>query len=76
MLDAAALEKKGVPTVTIVWDTFERAARVAAQVRGVPNAKFAITPHRTGMDTPETQRAKARAALPDIVSQLLAGEAQ
>lgn len=71
MLDAAALEKKGIHTVTIVWDTFEKAARIAARVQGVPNIKLVITPNRTGSDTPEHQKAKARIAVPEIVKQLL-----
>ena len=73
MLDAAALEKKGIHTVTIVWDTFEKAAKMHARVQGVPDAKLAITPHRKGHDTAETQRAKARTLVPEIVSMLLTG---
>jgi hypothetical protein len=72
VLDAAALEKKGVHTVTIAWDTFEKAARIAARVQKVPDIRLSIIPHRKGSDTPEIQRAKARAAAPDIVRQLLA----
>ncbi|MES2999568.1 MAG: hypothetical protein V4787_02675 [Pseudomonadota bacterium] len=58
--------------MTIVWDTFEKAARTHARVQGVPGAKFVITPHRRGTDASEEQRAKARAAVPEIVKQLLA----
>ena len=72
MLDAAALEKKGIHTVTIVWDTFVRAATAAARVHGVPDAAFAVTPHRRGTEGPEEQRAKARALVPEIVRKLLA----
>ena len=71
MLDAAALEKKGVHTVTIVWDTFEKAAKIAARVQGVPDIKLVITPNRKGDETAEDQRAKARIAIPEIVKQLL-----
>ena len=72
MFDAAALEKKGIHTVTIVWDTFEKAARIAARVQGVPDIKLVVTPHRKGSETGDDQRQKARLAVPEIVKQLLA----
>ena len=71
MLDSAALEKRGVHTVTIVWDTFEKAARVQARVQGVPNIELAVIPHGTGGQSADEHRAKAEAALPDIVSRLI-----
>ncbi len=72
MLDSAALEKKGIHTVTVVWDTFEKAARAAARVQGVPDLALAVIPHRAGGETEDEQMAKAEAALPDIVKRLLA----
>jgi hypothetical protein len=72
VLDAAALEKRGIHTVTVVWDTFEKAARTAARVQGVPDLELAVIPHRKGGQTAEDQMAKAEAALPDIVKRLLA----
>ena len=71
MLDAAALEKRGVHTVTIVWDIFERAARIAARVQGVPNLELAVIPRRTGSQTAVDQAAKADAALEEIVEKLI-----
>jgi hypothetical protein len=72
MLDAAALEKRGIHTVTIAWDTFEKAARMAARVQRVPDAMLAITPHRKGHEGGPEQRAKARELVPEIVRMLLA----
>jgi hypothetical protein len=72
MLDAAALEKLGIHTVTIVWDTFERAAKMHARVQGIPDAKLVVTPHREGHDTLEVQQEKARTAAAEIVKLLLA----
>jgi hypothetical protein len=72
VLDAVALEKKGIHTVTIVWDTFEKAAKATARMKGVPDAKFVVTPSRKGADTLDDQRAKARAAVVEIVKLLLA----
>ncbi|HSV83063.1 MAG TPA: hypothetical protein VLK85_28020 [Ramlibacter sp.] len=69
--DAVALEKKGIHTVTIVWDTFEKAARTAARLQGTPDIAFAVIPSRQGKDTAEHQRAKARAATGEIVRLLL-----
>lgn len=72
MLDSVTLEKMGIHTVTIVWDTFEKAARSTARMMGVPDAKFVVTPSRKGADSVEDQRTKAKAAVPEIVKQLLA----
>lgn len=71
MLDSAALEKRGVHTVTIVWDNFEKAARAQARVQGVPDLALALIPRRQGTETAEDQRAKADAALADVVAGLL-----
>ena len=71
--DAVALEKKGVRTVTIVWDTFEKAARSAARIQGSPDIRFAVIPSRKGTDTAEEQRVKARGAAEEIVRLLVAG---
>jgi hypothetical protein len=75
VLDAVALEKKGVHTVTIVTDAFEKAARMAARVHGMPDISFAVIPARQGSDTRESQRAKARAALAQVVELLLVNQA-
>lgn len=71
MLDAAALEKRGIHTVTIVWDNFENAARMQARLQNVPDLALVVIPHRKGGETAEDQRRKAEAALSDIVAGLL-----
>ncbi|HMN79081.1 MAG TPA: hypothetical protein PKA20_04030 [Burkholderiaceae bacterium] len=65
------MEKRGVHTVTIAWDTFEKAARTAARVQGVPKIELAIIPHRKGGETADDQRRKAEDILPEIVRKLL-----
>ena len=75
MLDAAALEKLGIHTVTVVWATFENAARAAARALGVPDVALAVIPSRKGSDMADDQRAKARAAEAEIVRLSLAGSA-
>lgn len=71
MLDAAALEKRGIHTVTIVWDNFENAALTQARLQDCPDLALAIIPHRKGGETPDDQRRKAEQALPRIISQLI-----
>ena len=71
MLDAAALEKRGIHTVTIVWDNFENAARMQARLQNVPDLALVVIPHRKGGETADDQRRKAEAALPQIVAGLL-----
>ncbi len=70
MLDAAALEKKGVHTVTIVWDNFENAAITQARLQDVPDLELVVVPHRKGGETADDQRRKAEAALPAVVGKL------
>lgn len=71
MLDAAALEKRGIHTVTIVWDNFENAARMQARLQNVPDLALVVIPHRKGGETADAQRRKAEAALADVVAGLL-----
>ena len=74
MLDAAALEKRGLHTVTIVWDNFENAARTQARLQEVPDLALIVIPHRKGGETADDQRRKAEQALPAIVSGLVEKE--
>ncbi len=71
MLDAAALEKKGIHTVTIVWDNFENAARTQARIQDVADLALVVIPHRKGGESADDQRHKAEAALPDVVAKLV-----
>jgi hypothetical protein len=71
VLDAAALEKRGIHTVTIVWDNFENAALTQARLQDCPDLTLAVIPHRKGGETADDQRRKAEQALPHIISQLV-----
>ena len=71
MLDAAALEKKGIHTVTIVWDNFENAARTQARLQDCSDLELVIVPHRKGGETPDDQRRKAEHALPGLIAKLI-----
>ena len=71
MLDAAALEKRGIHTVTIVWDNFQNAALTQARLQNCLDLALAVIPHRKGGETADDQRRKAEQALPHIISQLV-----
>ncbi len=71
MLDAVALEKKGIHTVTIVWDNFQNAARTQANLQQITDLALTVIPHRKGGETADDQRRKAEAALPDLVAKLI-----
>ncbi|MBI4608705.1 MAG: hypothetical protein HY726_06850 [Candidatus Rokubacteria bacterium] len=71
MLDAAGLEKKGIHTVTVAWDTFEHAARSQARLQGVPDLELVVVAHREGGETGDDQAKKAEAALPAILAKLV-----
>ena len=71
MLDAAALEKRGIHTVTIVWDNFETAARTQARLQDVPDLGLVVIPHRKGGETADDQRRKAETALGAVVEGLV-----
>jgi hypothetical protein len=71
VLDAAALEKRGIHTVTIVWDNFETAARTQARLQDMPDLALVVIPHRKGGETADDQRKKAEAALGAVVESLV-----
>jgi hypothetical protein len=71
VLDAVALERKGIHTVTIVWDNFQNAARTQAALQRIDDLALTIIPHRKGGETADDQRRKAEAALPDVVAKLV-----
>jgi len=70
VLDAVALERRGIPTVTIVWDNFEGAARTQAALQDAPDLALVVVPHRKGGETTDDQRRKAEACLPALVARL------
>lgn len=59
MLDAARIKKAGLPSLVIVWDTFEKAAQVHARVQGVPDLEIVVIPHLKAHEGEADQRRKA-----------------
>lgn len=70
MLDALAMEAAGLPTITIIGDRFEPAARLHAEAGGMPDLPFLIEP--TTQDTTVTSdgAAIARAHVDEVVRAL------
>jgi hypothetical protein len=44
LLDHANLERLGIPTVTVVTEPFESAARTHARIHGMPDLPLVIVP--------------------------------
>lgn len=44
MFDAIEIEKRGVPTLTIVHDTFETAAKMHAEILGLAEVPLLVEP--------------------------------
>jgi len=65
--DGIALERRGIPAAVICTDAFERMARATAAVAGLPDYPFLMVPHPVGRLSPEQLRARAAAALRDVV---------
>jgi hypothetical protein len=68
LLDAARLQKAGVPTVAVVWDTFTRAARSMASLQGLPDLPIVVIPKVGPAENEHHQRAKAAAAAPAVAA--------
>lgn len=67
----AAVEPRGLHTVTIVWDNFEAAARTQARLQQMPDLELVVVPHRQGGETADDQRRKAEAFLPALLTKLV-----
>jgi hypothetical protein len=75
VLDATRLYKRGVPTVAISWEIFERAARSMATLQGVPELSLAIIQKLEVGQGPSDQHAKGRACADVILERLVPGTA-
>ena len=68
MLDAARLLKRGLPSVAVVWDIFERAARAMASLQGVPDLSIVVVPQVVVGETEIDQREKGAKAAQHILA--------
>ena len=74
MRDAAALERRGKPTITLAHDKFERAARAPANRLGMPGLLFLIEPTPKGGHISSDVRELALTSLDLVIRSLTSGQ--
>ena len=67
MVDQLNLEKKGIPTVTIVTTAFEEAFKSLLKEQGTPDMSIVVTEHPIAGHNLESIRKKADADFPRIL---------
>ena len=72
MRDAVALEDAGLPTVTLVHDVFEQAAKLQAEALGRPELSMVIFPQGRPEQTDEEIDRQAKLALDRVLAVLAA----
>jgi hypothetical protein len=70
VLDALIFESRGIPTVTIVQDRFEVAARLHAEAGGLKDLPMIIEPSPDVSNIPPDPREIARLRLAEVVDAL------
>ena len=75
MHDTVHLERKGLPTVVIAHDTFEKAARFQAQGMGLPSARIVTTPVPHPGESVQALRARMDKVFAEIVDHLTGAQA-
>lgn len=73
MIDAVAIERRGKPTITIVHDVFERAARLYARALGMPELPLLVEPTPRGGTISFEVKELAQQKLGDLIIALTAG---
>ncbi len=73
MLDAVALEQRGIPTVTFVTEPFVGAARAVARSLGLPDLPLVVIPHDYLVEDDAALGARLEAAFPEVVAGIVAG---
>lgn len=68
MLDAVALEQRGIPTVTFVTEPFVGAARAVARSLGLPDLRLVVIPHDYLVEDDAALAARLEAVFPDVVA--------
>jgi hypothetical protein len=61
-------ERRGLQTATILTDTFRRPGDAMARVQGFTDFRYAVMTHPISSLDPEQIRARAREALPEVLS--------
>jgi hypothetical protein len=61
-------ERRGLQTATILTDTFRRPGDAMGRVQGFPGYRYAVMTHPISSLDQEQIRARAREALPEVLS--------
>jgi hypothetical protein len=61
-------ERRGLQTATILTDTFRRPGDAMARVQGFTDFRYAVMTHPISSLDPDQIRARAREALPEVLS--------
>lgn len=72
--DGLQLEAAGIPSAVLVSDAFRVSADAMATLQGTPGYGYVTTPHPVANLTPDGVRARAAAAVPEVLA-LLRGRA-
>jgi hypothetical protein len=72
--DAIALEKQGIPTVTICTDGFLAGGRLQAESLGLQQYPLLCVPQHYITDTPQAVRALADTALEEVLKRLVVAD--
>ena len=72
MLDAVALERRGIPTVTFVTTPFAPAARAVARAQGLPDLPLVVIPHDYLVETDAEVTARLHPVLEALAAALVA----
>ena len=70
MQDAAALEKRGVPSTVLVTRPFDTQARSMVTLLGLDGYEYAVIGHPMGSLAEEEVLGRAREALPQVIVQI------
>lgn len=75
MFDAVQIEKRGIPTVTIIHESFSSAARIHAKMMGMPHLPLVIEPDPESEMFGHDAEAVADETMPVVLAALLRGGA-
>ncbi len=73
MHDTTRLARQGIPTATIVWDTFAVPAKTHARILGMPDLPMLVIPHLEPGETTADVRRRAEADAERIIELLTRG---
>lgn len=70
MADGVIFEKLGIPTVSIITDSFTMSGNAMAKRQGMPGYRYTMVPHPIANLTPEQCQERAAAILDEVLDLL------